>query len=63
MTDPNIILIAACFLLNGVALKLTQAHYKRRYDRRSKFLYMSLNSRGELETRLNNTKALLKGIQ
>jgi len=60
MTDG--ILIAACFLLNGVALKLTQRYYQRRYDRRSQFLYMSLNSRGELQTRLKNTKALLKGI-
>ena len=56
-------LIAACFLLNGVALKLTQSYYQKRYNRRSQLLYMSLNENGDLQRRLENTKALLKGVK
>ena len=56
-------LIAACFLLNCVALKLTQKYYQRRYNRRSQLLYMSLNEAGDLSKRLVQTKALLKGMQ
>ena len=58
----NTIFLAICLLINGVAFKLTQRYYQRRYNRRSQLLYMSLNEAGNLEKRLNQTKALLKGM-